>query len=91
LCVQHCIENSECFADTQQAEWGFVYSGSVLISAVDAEGNYQLQKLGYGDIWYFPKGVAHTIQGLEDDNEYLLTFDDGDFNAVGCVLTPISP
>ncbi|OCT49025.1 Oxalate decarboxylase OxdC [Cladophialophora carrionii] len=65
------------------AEWGFVYSGSVLISAVDADGNYQLQQLGFGDIWYFPKGVAHTIQGLEDDNEYLLTFDDGDFNAVG--------
>ena len=43
----------------------------------------QLQQLGFGDIWYFPKGVAHTIQGLDDDNEYLLTFDDGDFNAVG--------
>ncbi|EXJ61042.1 hypothetical protein A1O7_05195 [Cladophialophora yegresii CBS 114405] len=61
----------------------FVYTGSVLISAVDADGNYQLEKLGFGDIWYFPKGVAHTIQGLDDENEYLLTFDDGDFNAVG--------
>ncbi|RMZ86105.1 hypothetical protein DV737_g78, partial [Chaetothyriales sp. CBS 132003] len=65
------------------AEWGFVYKGSVLISAVDEDGQYQVSKLGYGDIWYFPKGQAHTIQGLEDENEYLLTFDDGNFNAAG--------
>jgi oxalate decarboxylase len=58
----------------------------VLVSAVDQEGSYQVEKLGFGDIWYFPKGVAHTIQGLDDENEYLLTFDDGDFNAVGQVF-----
>lgn len=53
--------------------------------------------LEVGDIWYFPKGSAHTIQGktclvipfssalltllgLEDENEYLLVFDDGTFS-----------
>lgn len=36
-----------------------------------------------GDIWYFPKGEAHVIQGLADQNEYLLAFDDGNFDAVG--------
>jgi oxalate decarboxylase len=66
-----------------QAEWGFVYTGSVLLSAVDENGQYQVEKLGFGDIWYFPKGQAQTIQGLEDENEYLLDFDDGDFNSVG--------
>lgn len=54
------------------AEWGFVYNGSVIISAVDDAGNWQAETLGFGDIWYFPKGVAHTIQGLEAQNEYLL-------------------
>jgi quercetin dioxygenase-like cupin family protein len=65
------------------AEWGFVYNGSIIISAVDENGQYQVSKLGLGDIWYFPKGVAHTIQGVEDENEYLLVFDDGDFDKVG--------
>ncbi|KAF1990923.1 thermophilic glucose-6-phosphate isomerase [Aulographum hederae CBS 113979] len=65
------------------AEWGFVYKGAVLISAVDEDGKFQDDRLEVGDIWYFPKGVAHTIQGLEDENEYLLTFDDGDFEKAG--------
>lgn len=66
-----------------QAEWGIVYNGSVLISAVDESGRYQVEKLNYGDIWYFPKGAPHTIQGLEEDNEYLLVFDEADFDKTG--------
>jgi len=63
--------------DGLQAEWGYVYAGEVLVSAVDEDGNYQVDKLEVGDIWYFPKGSAHTVQGLADENEYLLVFDDG--------------
>lgn len=66
-----------------KAEWGYVYAGSVLISAVDEQGRYQVSKLEVGDVWYFPKGEAHTIQGLEDENEYLLVFDETNFDAVG--------
>jgi hypothetical protein len=44
--------------------------------------------LEFGDIWYFPKGQAHTIQGLDEENEYLLVFDDGDFDKVGYVILP---
>ncbi|KAI9681753.1 MAG: hypothetical protein M1829_000498 [Trizodia sp. TS-e1964] len=65
------------------AEWGYVYAGSVLISAVDEQGRYQVDKLDVGDIWYFPKGSAHTVQGLDEENEYLLVFDEGNFEAVG--------
>ncbi|KAF2666277.1 oxalate decarboxylase [Microthyrium microscopicum] len=65
------------------AEWGFVYNGSVEISSVDENGKYEVATLNYGDIWYFPKGVAHTIQGLADENEYLLVFDESNFDAVG--------
>ncbi|KAI0155244.1 thermophilic glucose-6-phosphate isomerase [Xylariaceae sp. FL1272] len=65
------------------AEWGYVYAGSILVSAVDENGQYQVAKLEVGDIWYFPKGEAHTVQGLEDQNEFLLVFDDGNFDAVG--------
>lgn len=66
-----------------QAEWGYVYKGEILISAVDEDGRNQVDKLGVGDIWYFPKGEAHVVQGLAPENEYLLAFDDGDFDAVG--------
>jgi quercetin dioxygenase-like cupin family protein len=55
----------------------------VLISAVDEFGRYQVEELGFGDVWYFPKGAAHTIQGLEDENEYLLVFDEADFDKTG--------
>ncbi|KAI8626029.1 RmlC-like cupin domain-containing protein [Xylariaceae sp. FL1651] len=65
------------------AEWGYVYAGSILLSAVDENGQYQVAKLEVGDIWYFPKGEGHTVQGLEDENEFLLVFDDGNFDAVG--------
>ncbi|PKS13130.1 hypothetical protein jhhlp_000472 [Lomentospora prolificans] len=67
----------------KNAEWGFVYSGSVLISILDEHGTNQVETLNYGDIWYFPKGIAHTIQGLEDENEFLLVFDNADFDAAG--------
>ncbi|KAJ9234171.1 hypothetical protein DTO271D3_8203 [Paecilomyces variotii] len=65
------------------AEWGYVYKGAVTVSAVNEDGQYELDTAKEGDIWYFPKGQAHTVQGLEDQNEYLLIFDDGDFEAQG--------
>ncbi|KAL8672308.1 MAG: hypothetical protein Q9168_003224 [Polycauliona sp. 1 TL-2023] len=65
------------------AEWGYVYQGKVRVSAVDEDGRNQVDDLQVGDIWYFPKGQAHTIQGLDSENEYLLAFDDGNFDATG--------
>lgn len=65
------------------AEWGFVYAGRVTVSAVDADGNFQVSTLQPGDVWYFPKGIAHVIQGLDDENEYLLAFDEANFDAIG--------
>ena len=65
------------------AEWGYVYKGQVAVAAVDEEGRNQVEVLNVGDIWYFPKGEAHVIQGLADQNEYLLVFDDGNFEAAG--------
>ncbi|KAI1925096.1 hypothetical protein LOZ58_005061 [Ophidiomyces ophidiicola] len=65
------------------AEWGYVYAGRILLSAVDEDGKFQLDYLDVGDMYYFPKGVAHSLQGLDDENEALLCFDDGDFSRVG--------
>lgn len=65
------------------------------IAVVDERGENQVDVLDVGDIWYFPKGQAHTFQGqtvrswilrrvanqlgLEDQNEVLLAFDDGEY------------
>lgn len=55
--------------------------GCVLVSVVDENGRYLVTELGFGDIWYFPKGQAHTLQVSDDENEYLLAFDDGNLDA----------
>ena len=54
---------------------------------MNENGSYEAATLNYGDIWYFPKGAAHTIQGLSDENEYLLVFDEADFDKVGLVTS----
>ena len=37
--------------------------------------------MGVGDLWYFPSGIPHSIQGLDPDGcEFLLVFDDGEFD-----------
>ena len=61
------------------AEWGFVLAGQVRITAIDAEGRNFIDDVGVGDIWNFPAGIPHSIQGLHDGAEFLLVFDDGDF------------
>jgi oxalate decarboxylase len=47
------------------AEWAYMLYGNARV----------------GDLWYFPSGIPHSIQGLEPDGvEFLLVFDDGDFD-----------
>jgi len=39
------------------------------------------------DLWYFPSGIPHSIQGLEPDGaEFMLVFDDGSFSEAETVL-----
>jgi oxalate decarboxylase len=64
----------------KQAEWVFMLAGSARITAVDPEGRNFIDDVGVGDIWNFPKGIPHSIQGLEEGCEFLLVFDDGNFS-----------
>ena len=64
----------------KEAEWGFVLAGSVRITVVDEQGRNFIDDVGAGDIWNFPKGIPHSIQGLEEGAEFLLVFDDGNFS-----------
>jgi oxalate decarboxylase len=63
------------------AEWAYMLYGTARITAVDAQGRYFVDDVGVGDLWYFASGIPHSIQGLGPDGcEFLLVFDDGDFD-----------
>jgi oxalate decarboxylase len=63
------------------AEWAFMLKGRARITAIDQEGRTFQDDVGEGDLWNFPSGIPHSIQGLEGDGcEFLLVFDDGDFS-----------
>ncbi|WP_339321633.1 oxalate decarboxylase family bicupin [Paenibacillus sp. FSL W8-0194] len=64
----------------QQAEWAYMILGSARVTAVDQNGRNFIADIGPGDLWYFPAGLPHSIQGLENGCEFLLVFDDGNFS-----------
>ncbi|KAI9849810.1 MAG: hypothetical protein M1837_000022 [Sclerophora amabilis] len=61
-------------------EWSFVINGSVRVQAVNEEGQTMVDDLNAGDVWFFPAGVPHSLQALDDGVEFLLVFDDGEFS-----------
>ncbi|TDF93204.1 oxalate decarboxylase family bicupin [Paenibacillus piri] len=64
----------------QQPEWSIMLVGRARITAVDQNGRNFIADVGPGDLWYFPPGIPHSIQGLEEGCEFLLVFDDGSFS-----------
>jgi oxalate decarboxylase len=64
----------------KEAEWAYMLNGLARISAVDQDGCNFLDDVGVGDLWYFPPGIPHSIQGLEEGCEFLLVFDNGSFS-----------
>ena len=64
----------------KEAEWAYMLAGTARITAVDAEGRNFIDDVGVGDLWYFPAGIPHSIQGLREGCEFLLVFDDGGFS-----------
>ncbi len=70
-----------------EAEWAIMLYGHARITAVDQQGRSFVSDVGEGDLWLFPKGIPHSIQGLGPDGaRFLLVFDDGNFNEFGTFL-----
>ncbi|KAI0661662.1 oxalate decarboxylase [Cubamyces menziesii] len=64
-------------------EWAYMLSGSAQITAVNADGQNFIGNVRQGDLWYFPAGIPHSIQALNDTGdgtEFLLVFDNGAFS-----------
>jgi len=64
----------------KEAEWSYMLAGRARITAVDQDGRNFIDDVGVGDLWFFPPGIPHSIQGLEEGCEFLLVFDDGSFS-----------
>ncbi len=69
------------------AEWAIMLYGTARITAVDLDGKSFVSDVAEGELWYFPPGIPHSIQGLGPDGcEFLLVFDDGNFSEYETVL-----
>jgi oxalate decarboxylase len=63
------------------AEWAIMLYGNARITAVDRHGKSFVSDVSEGDLWLFPPGVPHSVQGLGPDGcKFLLVFDDGNFD-----------
>ncbi len=60
------------------AEWAFVTYGKCRITVLDDKGRADVADVREGDLWYFPSGFPHSLQGLGPDGcEFIICFDDG--------------
>ena len=63
------------------AEWAYVTYGTGRITAVDTQARKFVADVKEGDLWFFPSGIPHSIQGLGPDGcEFILVFNDGNFS-----------
>jgi oxalate decarboxylase len=69
------------------AEWAFMTYGTARITCIDAEGKSFVTDVKENELWFFPPGIPHSIQGLAPDGcEFILVFDDGNFSEFETVL-----
>jgi oxalate decarboxylase len=62
-------------------EWALMLYGNCRLTAIDFDGSSYVNDVKAGDLWYFPTGIPHSLQGLGPDGcEFLLVFDDGNFS-----------
>jgi oxalate decarboxylase len=68
-------------------EWAIMLYGSARVTCFDQYGKPFIDDVKTGDLWFFPTGYPHSIQGLGPDGcEFLLVFDDGAFSEYDTIL-----
>ncbi len=66
------------------AEWAFVLEGRVRTTVIAPDGASEMNDFEAGEVWYFPRGHGHMLQGLgPGDAHFILIFDDGAFSEFG--------
>jgi len=62
-------------------EWSIMLDGNARITVLNPDGTIFIDDVAKGDLWYFPAGYPHSIQGLGPDGcEFLLVFNEGMFS-----------
>jgi oxalate decarboxylase len=68
-------------------EWAYVLYGSARVTVMQPDGSIFIGDVSEGDLWIFPAGHPHSIQGLgPDGTEFLLVFPQGSFSENGTML-----
>lgn len=63
------------------AEWAYVIEGHCRTTIIHPDGNSYIDTFGPGDVWYFPRGYGHSIQGIgPGECHFILIFDNGNFS-----------
>jgi oxalate decarboxylase len=66
------------------AEWAFVLKGRVRTTVISPDGTSETNDFEPGDVWYFPRGHGHALQGMgPGEAHFILIFDDGAFSEFG--------
>lgn len=69
------------------SEWAYMLYGNARITVLNPDGTIFIGDVSKGDLWYFPAGYPHSIQGLGPDGaEFLLVFDQGNFSEYATFL-----
>jgi oxalate decarboxylase len=63
-------------------EWAMMLDGNARITILNPDGTVFIDDVTKGDLWFFPAGYPHSIQGLGpgDGCQFLLVFDEGMFS-----------
>ncbi len=62
-------------------EWALMLTGHARITLFPPDGTTFIDDVSAGDLWLFPAGAPHSIQGTGDDGcEFLLVFNQGSFS-----------
>jgi oxalate decarboxylase len=62
-------------------EWAFMEYGNARITVLNPDGTMFIDDVSEGDLWFFPAGFPHSIQGLGPDGcQFLLVFNEGMFS-----------
>ncbi|XP_054156580.1 oxalate decarboxylase OxdC-like [Oppia nitens] len=62
-------------------EWAYVIEGQCRVTIVSPEAKGRVADIKQSDLWFFPSGWAHSIQGIGKDGcFFILAFNKGDFN-----------
>ena len=62
-------------------EWAIMLAGKARVTVMQPDGKMFVDDIGVNDLWFFPAGFPHSIQGLEGEGcEFLLVFDEGAFS-----------